>query len=82
MSALQLRGTDLGRRLNLNDKLFKTFTPEEIKEYNHRRYEKARETRLKYQKEYYQKHKARIKENANKRYRIKCGLRIKDDENN
>lgn len=72
--------TDLGRRLNLNDKLFKTFTPEEIKEYNHRRYEKDRESRLKYQKEYYQKNKSRIKENANKRYKIKCGLRIKDKE--
>ena len=70
---------DLAGRLNLNEKLFKTFTPEEIKEYNHRRYEKARESRLAYQKEYYQKHKARIKENANKRYRIKCGLRTKDE---
>ena len=73
---------DLERKLNLKDKLFKTFTPEELKEYNHRRYERDRESRLKYQKEYYQKHKARIKENANKHYRIKCGLRIKDDENN
>lgn len=75
-------GTDLAGRLNLNEKLFKTFTSEELKEYNHRRYEKDRESRLKYQKEYYQKHKARIKENANKHYRIKCGLRIKDDKNN
>lgn len=58
----------------MNKKLFKTFTSEEVKEYYHRRYERDREKMLAYQKEYYQKHKTQIKENANKRYRIKCGL--------
>ena len=58
----------------MKDKLFKCFTPEELKEYNHRRYEEAREARLKYQREYYKKNKIRIKTKANKRYRIKCGL--------
>ena len=72
---------DLGRKLNLNNKLFKNFTPEELKEYYHRRYEKDRESRIKYQKEYYQKNKTRIKEKANNRYRLKCGLRIKDENN-
>ena len=66
---------DLEGRLNLNDKLFKCFTPEELKEYNHRRYEKAREARLKYQREYYKKNKSRIKQKQNERYKIKCGLK-------
>lgn len=66
--------TGLVRKWNLKDKLFKCFTPEELKEYNHRRYKKAREARLKYQREYYAKNKNRIKAKANKRYRIKCGL--------
>lgn len=70
-------GIDLGRRLNLNDKLFKTFTPEELKEYNHERYEKEKEKRLDYQKKYYKKHKEEIKKKAQNRYKIKCGLRIK-----
>ena len=69
-------GIDLGRRLNLNDKLFKTFTPEELKEYNHERYEKEKEKRLDYQKKYYKKHKEEIKKKAQNRYKIKCGLRI------
>ena len=70
-------GIDLGRRLNLNDKLFKTFTPEELKEYNHERYEKEKEKRLDYQKKYYKKHKEEIKKKAQNRYKTKCGLRIK-----
>ena len=69
-------GIDLGRRLNLKDKLFKTFTDEEIKAYYHRRYEREKEKRLNYQKEYYQKHKEEIKKKAENRYKIKCGLRI------
>lgn len=31
----------------MNDKLFKTFTPEELKEYNHERYEKEKEKKIK-----------------------------------
>lgn len=61
----------------MNDKLFKTFTPEELKEYNHERYEKEKEKRLDYQKKYYKKHKEEIKKKAQNRYKIKCGLRIK-----
>ena len=60
----------------MNDKLFKTFTPEELKEYNHERYEKEKEKRLDYQKKYYKKHKEEIKKKAQNRYKIKCGLRI------
>lgn len=60
----------------MNDKLFKTFTLNELKEYNHRRYEKDRKYRLEYQKEYYEKHKEEIKKKAGNRYKIKCGLRI------
>lgn len=59
----------------MKDKLIKQFTPEEMVEYNHRRYERDRKVRLKYQKEYYQKHKLEIKKRANNRYRIKCGLK-------
>ena len=62
----------------MNEKLIKQFTAAELAEYNHKRYEKKKEARLQYQKEYYEKNKAQIKEKANKRYRIKCGLRIKD----
>ena len=58
----------------MKDKLFKTFTDEEIKEYYHRRYERDRKKMLEYQKEYYEKHKEEIKKKARKRYRIKCGL--------
>lgn len=60
----------------MKDKLFKTFTDEEIKAYYHRRYEREKEKRLNYQKEYYQKHKEEIKKKAENRYKIKCGLRI------
>ena len=60
----------------MNKKLFKTFTDEEVKEYYHRRYERDKEKMLKYQKEYYQKHKEEIKKKAENRYKIKCGLRI------
>ena len=66
---------DLDRRLNLKDKLFKTFTDEEVKAYYHRRYERDRGKMLEYQKEYYEKHKEEIKKKARKRYRIKCGLK-------
>ena len=59
----------------MKDKLIKQFTPEEMAEYNHRRYKRDRKARLKYQKEYYQKHKLEIKRKANNRYRIKCGLK-------
>ena len=51
-------------------------TPEELKEYNHKRYEKEKEKRLNYQKEYYKKHKEEIKKKTENRYKIKCGLRI------
>lgn len=60
----------------MKDKLFKTFTDEEIKAYYHRRYEREKEKRLNYQKEYYEKHKEEIKKKAENRYKIKCGLRI------
>ena len=48
----------------MNEKLIKQFTPEEMKEYRRKRYEKEKEKRLKYQKEYYQKHIAEIKKKS------------------
>ena len=57
----------------LKDKLIKQFTSEEKAEYNHNRYIKERKDRLEYQK-----HKLEIQNKANKRYRIKCGLEIKN----
>ena len=59
----------------MNDKLIKQFTAEEIAEYRHKRYEKKKEARLQYQKEYYQKHKKEILLKSEKRYRKKCGLK-------
>lgn len=58
-------------------KPIKEFTSEDWKNYNHKRYEKEKESRLKYQSEYYQKHKSEIQKKANNRYRIKCGLKVK-----
>lgn len=63
------------RRLSLKDKLIKQFTAAELAEYNHKRYEKKKEVRLQYQKEYYQKHKKEILIKAENRYRKKCGLK-------
>lgn len=59
----------------MNDKLIKQFTAAELAAYNHNRYEKEKEARLKYQKKYYQKHKEEILIKAEKRYRKKCGLK-------
>lgn len=56
--------------------MIKCFTPDDWKEYNHKRYEKDKKHRLEYQKEYYEKHKEEIKKKAGNRYKIKCGLRI------
>lgn len=66
---------DLERRLSLKDKLFKTFTDEEVKAYYHRRYERDREKMLEYQKEYYQKHKKELQKKGRNYYRKKCGLK-------
>ena len=62
-----------------NSKMIKWFTPDDWKEYNHKRYERDREKRLKYQREYYQKNRDRERKRHEKYYRIKCGLRIKDE---
>lgn len=59
-----------------NSKMIKCFTPDDLKEYNHERYEKDRKHRLEYQKEYYEKHKEEIKLYKKNKYKIKCGLRI------
>ena len=61
----------------MKDKLIKQFSREELANYNHERYEREKETRLKYQKEYYKKHREEILTKAEKRYRKKCGLEIK-----
>lgn len=65
----------------MKDKLIKQFTAAELADYNHKRYEKDKKHRLKYQKKYYEKHKEEIKKKAENRYRIKCGLGIKNDNN-
>ena len=66
---------DLERKWNLKDKLIKQFTAAELAAYNHKRYEKEKKARLKYQKDYYQKHKEEILMKSEKRYRKKCGLK-------
>ena len=66
---------DLARKWNLKDKLIKQFTAAELAVYNHERYERKKKVRLKYQKDYYQKHKEEILVKAEKRYRKKCGLK-------
>lgn len=60
-------------------KKFRDMTPDELKKYNHDRYEKDRKHRLEYQKEYYQKHKKELQKKANNRYRVKCGLKVKNE---
>ena len=60
----------------MKKKLFKEFTAAELAAYNHKRYERDRNKRLQYQKEYYQKHKLELQRKANNRYRIKCGLGV------
>lgn len=67
---------DTGLEKKLNKKIIKDFTAAELAAYNHKRYEKDKERRLEYQKEYYQKHKLEIQKKANNRYRIKCGLGV------
>lgn len=61
----------------MKDKLIKQFTPEELAVYNHDRYERDKAARLKYQKEYYKKHREEILAKADERYREKCGLGVK-----
>lgn len=58
-------------------KPIKEFTPEDWKEYRHKRYERDRKHRLEYQKEYYRKNEEKIKKRENNRYRIKCGLVVR-----
>lgn len=58
-------------------KPIKEFTPDDWKEYRHKRYEKDKKRRLDYQKEYYKKNEDKIKQKANNRYRIKCGLVVR-----
>lgn len=65
----------------MKDKLIKQFTAAELADYNHKRYEKDKKHRLEYQKKYYEKHNEEIKKKAENRYRIKCGLGIKNDNN-
>lgn len=57
-------GTDLEERLNLNDKLIKQFTAEEMSQYRHKRYLKEKQYRLEYQKQYYQDHKKQIQKKS------------------
>ena len=62
----------------MKEKLIKCFTKEELKEYRHKRYEKERKQRLEYQKNYYEKNKEIIQKQARNRYRVKCGLKVKE----
>ena len=70
-------GIVLGRKWKLKNKLIKQFTVTELAQYNHNRYERDKNKRLQYQKNYYENHKEEIKKKANDRYRIKCGLGVK-----
>ena len=67
--------------MKLIDKPIKEFTSEDWKQYRHDRYQKDREHRLEYQKQYYRKNQEKIKTRENNRYRIKCGLRIIENAN-
>lgn len=69
----------LAGKLNLKKKLIKCFDSDDWKKYNHERYEHDKAARLKYQKEYYKKHREEILAKADKRYRKKCGLGIKNE---
>ncbi len=59
--------------------MIKTMTPAELKTYRHNAYMKRREKDLEYQRKYYAEHKQEIKKKANDRYKIKCGLEVKND---
>ena len=52
----------------------KKYYKNKYKEKRKNKYEKQKQVLLEYQKNYYQKNKDKIKKQANKRYRIKCGL--------
>ena len=58
---------DTGLEKKLNKKIIKDFTAAELAVYNHKRYEKDKEHRLKYQKEYYQKHKLELQKKAERK---------------
>ena len=49
-------------------------TKEQKKAYNHQAYLKRKESAREYAECYYEKNKEKIKKEANKRYKIKCGL--------
>ena len=59
--------------------MIKTMTSAELKTYRHNAYMKRREKDLEYQRKYYAEHKQEIKKKANDRYKIKCGLEVKND---
>lgn len=63
----------------MKKKPIKDFTVDDWKEYNHERYERNRNKRLQYQHEYYLMHKEKLRLKANNRYRIKCGLGVKNE---
>lgn len=60
----------------MKQKKIKEFTAAELAAYNHKRYERDRNKRLQYQKEYYRKHKLELQKKGRNYYRIKCGLRL------
>ena len=60
----------------MSNKLTKCFDSDDWKEYNHKRYEKYKKSRLEYQRKYYLAHKEEIKKRNRNYYKIKCGLRI------
>ena len=62
----------------IQKKMIKEMTKEELSIYRHNAYMKRREKQLQEQQEYYIKHKDEIRKKANNRYRIKCGLGVKE----
>ena len=63
----------------IQKKMIKEMTKEELSVYRHNAYMKRREKQLQKQHEYYVQHKQEIQKKANNRYKIKCGLGVKDE---
>lgn len=58
----------------MNEILIKCMTKEQKKAYNHQAYLKRKDNAREYAKLYYENNKDKVKKEANKRYKIKCGL--------
>lgn len=57
-------------------KMIKEMSKEEYTLYRHNIYLKHKDKRREYQKQYYQEHRDRILADRERRYKIKCGLKV------